>query len=100
MTDDEASQLVRLSIACNSTAFLDDSDPDRVVALGNPTEGALLLWLHNAGSDYMSLREDTDVMAQMPFSTMTKMMATVIGTPEGRRLLVKGAPEIVMSRCR
>ena len=100
LTDDPASQLVRLSIACNSTAYLDDSDPDRLVALGNPTEGALLLWLHNAGTDYMSLREETDVLGQMPFSTMTKMMATVIDTAEGRRLLVKGAPEIVMGRCR
>ena len=100
LTGDEASQLVRESIACNSTAYLDDSDPTRVVALGNPTEGALLLWLHNSGTDYMSLREETDVLAQMPFSTMTKMMATVIDSAAGRRLLVKGAPEIVMSRCR
>ena len=97
---DAASELVKYSIACNSTAFLDDSDPGNVVALGNPTEGALLLWLHEAGVDYMATREEVDTLAQLPFSTMTKFMATVIATTDGRRLLLlKGAPEIVMRLC-
>jgi len=100
LSDDEMSNLVKVSIACNSTAFLDDSDPSHVAALGNPTEGALLLWLHDAGIDYMTLRDNNEVLAQLPFSTMTKFMATVIGTEQGKRLLlVKGAPEIVMRLC-
>ena len=100
LADDEASLLVQASIACNSTAFLDDSDAGHVVALGNPTEGALLLWLHDAGIDYMTLRDNTEVLAQQPFSTMTKYMATVIENAGGRRLLlVKGAPEIIMRLC-
>ena len=100
LADDEASELVKNSIACNSTAFLDDSDPDNVVALGNPTEGALLLWLREAGDDYMARRERTDMLAHLPFSTMTKFMATVIATGDGgQQLLLKGAPEIVMRLC-
>ena len=99
-TDDTASAIVQESIACNSTAFLDDSDPDHIVALGNPTEGALLLWLHDAGIDYMALREEQKFLARLPFSTMTKFMATVIDSVTGKRLLlVKGAPEIVMNLC-
>jgi len=94
------SEIVKESIACNSTAFLDDSDPSRVVALGNPTEGALLLWLHDAGIDYMETRDAADVLGQLPFSTMNKFMATVIDSSTGKRLLlVKGAPEIVMRMC-
>ena len=100
LTDDEMSELVKNSIACNSTAFLDDSDPENVVAIGNPTEGALLLWLYDAGDDYMARRERTDLVAQLPFSTMTKFMAAVIAKPDGKRqLLLKGAPEIVMRLC-
>ena len=100
LADDEVSTIVGENIACNSTAFLDDSDPDNVVALGNPTEGALLLWLRDAGVDYMSLRINSEPLAQIPFSTMTKYMATVIDSATGQRLLlVKGAPEIVMSLC-
>ena len=100
LTDDEAGSLVRASIACNSTAYLDDSDPGNVVALGNPTEGALLLWLHDAGTDYLAVRENNETLAQLPFSTMTKFMATVIANENGKRLLLlKGAPEIVMRLC-
>ena len=100
LAEDETSELIAQSIACNSTAYLDDSDPDHVVALGNPTEGALLLWLRDQGVDYMETRENCKVIAQSPFSTMTKFMATVIGRPDGKRvLLLKGAPEIVMRLC-
>ena len=100
LTDDSSSEIVRESIACNSTAFLDDSDPSNIVALGNPTEGALLLWLQDAGIDYMTVRNEDDALAQLPFSTMTKYMATVIDSTTGKRLLlVKGAPEIVMNMC-
>ncbi len=99
-TDNEASMIVKEGIACNSTAFIDDSDPDNIVALGNPTEGALLLWLKQAGSDYMELREGAGELAQLPFSTMNKFMATVINSATGKRLLlVKGAPEIVLRLC-
>ena len=100
LAGDEMSTIVGESIACNSTAFLDDTDPANVVALGNPTEGALLMWLRDAGVDYMSLRENSEPLAQMPFSTMTKYMATIIDSATGQRLLlVKGAPEIVMDLC-
>ena len=100
LTNNEVGTIVGESIACNSTAYLDDSDPDNIVALGNPTEGALLLWLRNAGVDYMALRDNSEPLAQFPFSTMTKYMATVIDSATGQRLLlVKGAPEIVMDLC-
>ena len=100
LADDESSMIVRESLACNSTAFLDDSDPMKVTALGNPTEGALLLWLHDAGIDYMVHRENSEPLARLPFSTMTKLMATVIDSATGKRLLlVKGAPEILMKLC-
>ena len=100
VADDVASEIVKQSIACNTTAFLDESDDSNIVALGNPTEGALLLWLHDQGEDYMALRESNDTLGQLPFSTMTKFMATVIATADGkRRLLLKGAPEIVMRLC-
>ena len=93
--------LIALSLACNSTAYLDDSDPERVRVIGNPTEGALLLWLRERGVDYLPLREQCTVERQVPFNTDSKYMATVVRTPDGRRLLlVKGAPELVMDCCR
>ena len=94
-------ELVRLNMACNSTAFLDDSDPTHVKPLGNPTEGALLLWLREQGHDYMALREKHEVLAQLPFSTERKYMATVVRlTAYEAVLLLKGAPEIVAALAR
>jgi len=101
LDDSEASAIIQESIACNSTAFLDDTDAAHVKALGNPTEGALLLWLYQAGINYLTLRENAETLAAIPFSTELKFMATAIksGITGKRLLLLKGAPEIVMKRC-
>ena len=56
--DGELGNLIREGIAVNSTAFLDYADPEHIKALGNPTEGALLLWLHGLGVNYLDLREN------------------------------------------
>lgn len=94
------SDIITEGISVNSTAFLDNTD-GKVNALGNPTEGALLLWLNDNGIDYLKLRENAPVVAQLPFSTERKFMATVVESPLlGHRVLyVKGAPEIVVGMC-
>ena len=92
------SQLVQVSMACNTTAYLDDTDPDHIKALGNPTEGALLLWLYRQGADYLALREQYRITDRLPFSTERKYMASVVQLDATHRtLLIKGAPEIVMA---
>lgn len=100
---DEKSSAVAESMALNSTAQLDFTDPDCPSVLGNPTEGALLLWLYEHGTDYRELRESSTVIDQLPFNTERKYMATVVDSAlmPGRRILyVKGAPEIVFAMCR
>ncbi len=88
-------------IAVNSTAQLDLTEPSHPKALGNPTEGALLLWLNAQGIDYLSLRQGVKIVEELPFSTERKFMATVIERPDGSHMLyVKGAPEIVYGLCR
>ena len=100
---DEKSSAVAESMALNSTAQLDFTDPDCPSVLGNPTEGALLLWLYEHGTDYRELRENSTIVDQLPFNTERKYMATVVDSAlmPGRRILyVKGAPEIVFAMCR
>lgn len=96
------SSAVAESMALNSTAQLDFTDPDSPSVLGNPTEGALLLWLYKHGTDYRELRESSTIVDQLPFNTERKYMATVVDSAlmPGRRILyVKGAPEIVFAMC-
>jgi Ca2+-transporting ATPase len=99
--DDLPGRLIREGIAVNSTAFLDFSD-NKLTPLGNPTEGALLLWLNSNGCDYLPLRQSSPVLAQLTFSTERKYMATAVQSALfGRPVLyVKGAPEIVLSLCK
>ncbi len=100
--DDERGKLICEGMAVNSTAQLDRSDPQKPTVLGNPTEGALLLWLNAAGKNYEQLREGAHSIAEISFSTERKYMATVVESGElnGRKVVyVKGAPEIVFGLC-
>ena len=102
LTDNTASNLIKEGIAANSTAFLDYSDPQKISTMGNPTEAALLLWLHNKDIEYAPLRENAHVDKQLTFSTERKYMATLVNSPlVGKKVLyMKGAPEIVLSKCK
>ena len=89
------------NMAINSTAQLDLTDSEHPTVLGNPTEGALLLWLREQGVDYRELRERAEILDEVPFSTERKYMATLVRWPESSRTLlyIKGAPEVVMAMC-
>ncbi len=95
-----ASLLIKEGISVNSTAYLDFSNPQKVKPLGNPTEAALLLWLQGQGVNYMEYRENTEIIGQLPFSTERKYMTTLVQSADGgKRLYMKGAPEIVLGQC-
>lgn len=97
------SSAVTEGIAVNSTAQLDFTDLKHPRVLGNPTEGALLLWLNSHAIDYRKVREEAEVTEQLPFTTERKYMATVVKSalmPGKRIIYVKGAPEIVFSLCK
>jgi Ca2+-transporting ATPase len=86
-------------LAVNSTAQLSEEE-GKTQVLGNPTEGALLLWLKDKGADYNELRTKAPRVEELPFTTERKYMATVVDSESGkRRLYVKGAPEIVFAMC-
>ncbi|MBP5501756.1 MAG: calcium-translocating P-type ATPase, PMCA-type [Bacteroidales bacterium] len=86
-------------IAANSTANLDFSDPNNIKPIGNPTEGALLLWLNTKNISYLKIRENLEITDRLPFSTENKYMASVAksNVKNKKVLFVKGAPEIVLN---
>ena len=108
----EFGEEMKLNMAINSTAIIGADSEGNETILGNPTEGALLLYLRDKGVDYAQLRSDAKVIDEVPFSTERKYMATTIFGPSGVSgslptgegggrglVLIKGAPEIVMDMC-
>lgn len=87
-------------IAVNSTASLDFSE-SQPRPIGNPTEGALLLWLHTNKYDYRRLKEASNTKNEIPFSTERKYMSTTVLSAVTNREVTytKGAPEIVFGMC-
>jgi len=87
-------------IAANSTAHLSSED-GKTSVIGNPTEGALLLWLKEQGIDYNNVREQCEPLADIPFDTTRKFMATVVHSNSLNKnvLYIKGAPEILLNMC-
>ncbi len=86
------------SIAVNSTAALNNSENGESLAIGNPTEGALLLWLQGNGVDYSERRNAYQIVDQIAFSTERKRMTTdAIDSATGNEhLFIKGAPELLL----
>ena len=90
----EVSQALISNMALCSTAELDGQE-----VIGNPTEGALLLWLRAQGIDFGKLRSEAEVVDEEPFSTERKYMSVTVRTGEHTVSYIKGAPEIVMLMC-
>lgn len=97
----EFNDILKECISVNTTAFLDFTDKDKVKVVGNPTEGALLLWLYNQGVNYYDYRGDMRQLYQVPFSTKYKFMATIVDSKTFNKPMfyVKGAPEIILAHC-
>lgn len=83
------------AVAANTTAELDEDN----APIGNPTEGALLMWLQQQDEDYQQQRASQPVDSQIPFSTEKKYMATTVVLDDKKRTYIKGAPEIIASLC-
>ncbi len=102
LNDSQNANLLKECIAVNTTAHLDCSDKGKLKTIGNPTEGALLLWLNSNGVDYLSLRESVEVVSRIQFTTELKYMATIVRSKaiEGKYVVYcKGAPDILMEKC-
>ncbi len=96
-------ELIHEAISVNSTANLGHkaTEASGPQVIGNPTEGALLLWMHERGQDHETVRRSFEMMRQWPFSTERKFMATVGRSARKGRVLAhfKGAPDILLARC-
>ncbi|MGM0598839.1 MAG: calcium-translocating P-type ATPase, PMCA-type [Candidatus Rifleibacteriota bacterium] len=96
----DAEKLLAELISVNSSANLSLKE-NEISAIGNPTEGAILLWLHSQGINYQALRKNFKLEKEWTFSTERKMMGSYGYSAMGEEkvLYVKGAPELLADIC-
>lgn len=77
----------------NSTADIEVIE-DQIKYIGSATECALLVY--NQHVNYVDIRQNKELVAQMPFNSELKRMRTIIKQGNQYILLVKGAPEVLL----
>jgi len=83
-------------ILCSTASLvteLDDGEPD---VLGDPTEGALLYLAHQNGLSLDKVRNEWEIVDEIPFDSETKMMTVQAKKNKQILTLSKGAPESIL----
>ena len=97
----DVKELLKLSIAVNSTAFEGAQDGQESF-IGSKTETALLSFArdHLAMGSLNEERSNANIVQLVPFDSGRKCMGTVVKINDGKyRLIVKGASEIMLGKC-
>jgi P-type Ca2+ transporter type 2C len=80
--------------ACN------DSHVDEGKAVGDPMEAALLILAKKGGTSLIDIRKQLPRIAEVPFDSTHKFMATFHRHDNQVKIFVKGAPDVLLSRCK
>ncbi len=86
------------SIAINSEAAL-HLDGNEIGVIGNPTEGALLVFLHENGENYLEHREKFVRLKELSHNSERKMSAVLVDRGVDKLCYGKGAPDKLLERC-
>jgi len=90
-------ELLWTALLCNGASLKQAEGTWTVV--GDPTEGALLVVAAKGGWWKEALERAQPLLGELPFDSDRKMM-TVVRRVEGRAVAyVKGAPDVLLSRC-
>lgn len=90
-------RLVQISILCNNSEII--AQKRKIKEIGDPLETGLLKFARRLGEDIKELRLKSPKVSEMPFSSETKIMATLHDTPEGKLVFAKGAVEDLLKCC-
>ena len=94
------STLLTAATLCNDAKLEKDTSTERWVIKGDPTEGALVVTAAKAGLWKQDLEKQQPRLGEIPFSSETKRMTTMHAAPSNKKIAyMKGAPEIVLSKC-
>ena len=82
---------------CSSSSI--EREGDKLTGEGNPTEVALLCAAYKCGIKREQLLKEFRIIDENPFDSGRKLMSVQAARGSARIVMVKGAPDIVLSRC-
>jgi len=91
--------LLRAAVLCNDASL--EKKEDKWTIRGDPTEAALVVAAAKRGLNPSEVRIENPRIEEVPFSSERKRMTTVHQMEDGKKIaFMKGAPEIVLEKCR
>jgi Ca2+-transporting ATPase len=98
--DQELQTLLTAATLCSDAKLEKDTETERWIIKGDPTEGALVVAAAKSGLWKEELEQQQPRIGEIPFSSETKRMTTVhIVSGKKKLAYMKGAPEIILNKC-
>jgi magnesium-transporting ATPase (P-type) len=95
---DDLKILLRDAALCSDAALMLEEGVWKIS--GDPTEAALVVAAEKSGQSVEALRKACPRLDAIPFESEHQFMATLHAMPDAtRRLILKGAPEVILRRC-
>lgn len=91
----EVQSLLRNLMLCSDASY----DQVEETIIGDPTEGALVVLAHKAGIEKEETQKKYPRLQEIPFDSTRKLMSTFHQFDGQTTMLVKGAPDELLSRC-
>ena len=92
-------KIVHVSSICNNASLVFKHDHGDADVLGDTTEGALLLMVHQLGLDPQKIKQEEQMLSEFPFDSVSKTMSTAYIHNGQTEVLAKGAPESILKIC-
>ena len=93
-------ECARTGLLCNETDVAKDEEDALWQVLGDPMEGALVVFARKTGLDDKRERAEWTQLDAIPFDAKHRFMATLNRSPDGRHIIfLKGAPEVLLDMC-
>ena len=98
-TAEESERALALTIGCLCNDTILTYENDSFKTTGDPTETAFVDIAYKEGLDKNKLEEGMPRVAELPFDSERKLMSTVHPVNGKYRVMVKGAPDVLLRRC-
>ena len=90
-------ELLTAAVLCNGATLREENGAWQMI--GDPTEGALLVAAAKVALTKEGLEDTATFVEEIPFDAERKMMTIIRRTAGGTMAYVKGAPDLLLSRC-